>query len=317
FVLLTFDDAVTKAIYDEYYEKLLLDRRNPDNRTIGATFYVPHEYTDYTCVNKLYNAGFEIASHSISKNISIYWKTASKEQLVDEFKGQREIISTNANIPLESIRGVRTPHLQLAGNRSFEAYDESGYLYDSSWPTLSIDKLYPYNLKYLSTQQCVIGECPTNSLPNFWVIPINNLVGNQGIDCNSLYACNVEGNSTVVLDWLQSEFQKNFGSSRAPLKLLINSVWMSQQENFEALQMFLDFLQEQQDVFLVNENDLVEWMKDPVEVQDYVRLSENEERECVEKICVLKHGIEDRYMGSCVTCPSVYPWLQNPMGKVY
>lgn len=65
-VLLTFDDSVNdlnKQLYSDLFEK---GRVNPNGCPIGATFYVSHEWTDYSQVQNLYSDGHEIASHTIS-----------------------------------------------------------------------------------------------------------------------------------------------------------------------------------------------------------------------------------------------------------
>lgn len=111
---------------------------------------------------------------------------------MQEFGGARELIAHFANIPVESIRGARTPNLQLNGDVTFQAYSESGLAYDNSWPTYTNSKLFPYTLDYLSSQTCVVGTCPTESFPGFWVVPINNLKGQDGNECNSLFGCSLE-----------------------------------------------------------------------------------------------------------------------------
>ena len=65
-VLLTFDDSaneLNKGLYSDLFEK---GRTNPNGCPISATFYVSHEWTDYSHVQNLYATGHEIASHSIS-----------------------------------------------------------------------------------------------------------------------------------------------------------------------------------------------------------------------------------------------------------
>lgn len=52
-VLLTFDDAVTAQTYD-YYEKAFFGRKNPDGCEIQVTYYVSHEYSDYSKVSRLF-----------------------------------------------------------------------------------------------------------------------------------------------------------------------------------------------------------------------------------------------------------------------
>lgn len=65
-VLLTFDDSVNdlnKKLYIDLFEK---GRVNPNGCPISATFYISHEWTDYSQVQNLYSDGHEIASHSIT-----------------------------------------------------------------------------------------------------------------------------------------------------------------------------------------------------------------------------------------------------------
>lgn len=65
-VLLTFDDAVNdlnKELYSDLFET---GHKNPNGCPIAATFYVSHEWTDYSQVQNLYADGHEIASHTIS-----------------------------------------------------------------------------------------------------------------------------------------------------------------------------------------------------------------------------------------------------------
>lgn len=65
-VLLTFDDSVNdlnKGLYADLFEK---GRVNPNGCPISATFYVSHEWTDYSQVQNLYSAGHEMASHTVS-----------------------------------------------------------------------------------------------------------------------------------------------------------------------------------------------------------------------------------------------------------
>lgn len=65
-VLITFDDSVNdlnKQLYSDLFEK---GRVNPNGCPISATFYVSHEWTDYSQVQNLYSDGHEMASRTIS-----------------------------------------------------------------------------------------------------------------------------------------------------------------------------------------------------------------------------------------------------------
>lgn len=65
-VLLTFDDAVNDINKEIYADLFYRGRRNPNGCPITATFYVSHEWTDYSQVQNLYADGHEMASHTVS-----------------------------------------------------------------------------------------------------------------------------------------------------------------------------------------------------------------------------------------------------------
>lgn len=65
-VLLTFDDAVNDINKEIYFDIFGRGRRNPNGCPITATFYVSHEWTDYSQVQNLYADGHEMASHTVS-----------------------------------------------------------------------------------------------------------------------------------------------------------------------------------------------------------------------------------------------------------
>lgn len=69
------------------------------------------------------------------------------------------------------------------------------------------------------------------------------------------------------------------------------------------------------DVFLVSESHVIDWMKNPVKASEYKPGVEAKSATCNSRTCVLDFSeTEIRYMKSCVTCPAVYPWLGNPLG---
>lgn len=190
-VLLTFDDAV-QTINIDYYRKALYDRKNPDGCPAQATYFVSHEYTDYSLVNELYSKGHEIALHSISHLPQTeYWRDASKETIIDEFIGERDLVSHFAQIPKDKISGIRMPFLQLSGNTTYEVLPENGLPWDCSWPTqkFSSPGLWPYTLQYKSDQDCPIGPCPTESLPKSWVAPMIDWIDDKGVVCSMVDAC--------------------------------------------------------------------------------------------------------------------------------
>lgn len=191
FVILTFDDAVTVSNI-EFYRRSFSDRLNPNKCPVSATFFVSHEYSDYHLVHELYAKGHEIALHSISHSANTsYWRTATVDQLAGEFSGQRELVSTFANIPKEEIRGVRLPFLQMSGETSFQMLANEGFVYDYSWPTIHYRApgMWPYSLDYASKQDCVIGPCPVDSYPKVWVMPMVSWIDEDFVFCSMVDTC--------------------------------------------------------------------------------------------------------------------------------
>lgn len=118
--MLTFDDAVTVSNMP-YYEQAFSNRQNPDSCPISATFFVSHEYTDYSKVQELHAAGHEIALHSISHEpYTSYWENIEVPELIQEFGGERELIAHFADIPKEDIKGIRLPLLQMSGKKKLQ-----------------------------------------------------------------------------------------------------------------------------------------------------------------------------------------------------
>jgi hypothetical protein len=173
FVLLTFDDAITISNMD-FYRKATLNyqRINPDGCPSAITYFISHEYTDYSLVHELYSNGHEIGLHSISHSEN--QRFTSIKVLQKEFSDERDLISKFANIDKNEMKGIRMPYLQLSGDKQFEFMSQDNFTYDFSWPTQSQTSpgLWPYTLDYASTQDCVIDSCPIGSHPGIWIMPM-------------------------------------------------------------------------------------------------------------------------------------------------
>jgi hypothetical protein len=63
---LAFDGAITTTNYDNYTYLIFQNTTNPNGCPIGMTFFVFHEYNDYTLTHSLYFKGNEISTHSMS-----------------------------------------------------------------------------------------------------------------------------------------------------------------------------------------------------------------------------------------------------------
>jgi len=97
--MLTFDDGVTGQNYP-VYERLLFNRKNPNGASVGATFFITHENTNYTLIHDLWSRGHEIALHSITHQVMpSYWVDLNVTGWEAEIVDQRETVATFAKIP--------------------------------------------------------------------------------------------------------------------------------------------------------------------------------------------------------------------------
>nr|CAI5854340.1 unnamed protein product [Callosobruchus analis] len=308
-----------EEIYNDIWLPLISSYQNPDGISIICTFFLPHEYTNYEIVNDLSNNGQEIAVNSITKNNDPdYWREATEETLTQEFLGMKKILTRFANISSDNILGVRTPQFQLAGNHTISAYQAADLRYDSSWPTLSSQKLFPYTLDYATTQECPLGStCPNEAFPGFWILPINGIVGKDGKECHVLDKCSITGSAEQIGNWLISEVDRVRTTTKVPLTLTINAAWFENTDHaMEGLHYFLSEMTENRmDVFFVSQRQLMQWSKKRMWLDEFETFLIDDDRRCASTTCELKKGDEDRLMQSCTPCPKTYPWFGNPDGN--
>ncbi|CAG9568449.1 unnamed protein product [Danaus chrysippus] len=325
FVLLTFDDAVT-TVNIETYRDILYNRVNSNKCPIGVTFFVSHEYTDYSLVNELYNRGFEIALHSIThKSNQTYWKEATLENVTREFVDQRILMSRFANIPRTSMQGIRSPFIQLSGDSTFQMIKDNGLTYDLSWPTVRFTGpgLWPYTLDYSSIQDCIVPPCPTASIPGVWVIPMISWTDLMGFPCSFVDGCYSTPDLKDENAWFQfivRAFERHYLGNRAPFGFYVHEGFVRVNPAVKrALVRFINMIQNMHDAFLVNANEVVNWVKNPVPLNEFVK------QDCprfVPAACrrTTCSGLKEEesgntyYMRICNRCPRVYPWLNNPRG---
>ncbi|XP_068624120.1 chitin deacetylase 8-like [Battus philenor] len=326
FVLLTFDDGVNIRNIETYRE-ILTGRVNKNNCPASSTFFVNHEYTDYQRVNELYNSGHEIALHSITHQTpQTYWAEAKFEDMMKEFGDQKTQMAHFANIPINAIQGIRIPFLQMAGNATFQVMAATGLRYDSSWPTTSfVDPgLWPYTTDYASTQDCIIPPCPTASIPGTWVLPMISWTDLNGFPCSMADACVFvppRDDEEAWFKFIVTNFERHYLGNRAPFGFYVHEWFISAYPGVKkALVKFLDMVNNLNDAFMVSASEVIDWVQDPVPVNEYVKKSC---KRFIPTVCrpsscgplSAPHNEMSYWMQICNTCPRVYPWLGNPLGR--
>ncbi|XP_014276543.1 trichohyalin [Halyomorpha halys] len=312
-VLLTFDDSVNdlnKGLYSDLFDK---GRVNPNGCPIGATFYVSHEWTDYSQVQNLYAGGHEIASHSVSHS---FGEQFSQKKWTREIAGQREILAAYGGVKLEDIRGMRAPFLAVGGNKMFKMLYDSNFTYDSSMPVYeNRPPSWPYTLDYKVFHDCMIPPCPTKSYPGIWEVPMVMWQDLNGGRCSMGDACSNPPTSDGVYKMLIKNFERHFTTNRAPFGLFYHAAWFTQPHHKEGFISFLDTINKMPEVWIITNWQAIQWVRDPTPLSRLGSFApfqcnyHDRPKKCNNpKVCNLWHKSGVRYMRTCQVCPDIYPW---------
>ncbi|XP_071571775.1 chitin deacetylase 1 isoform X2 [Temnothorax nylanderi] len=329
-ITITFDDAVNAENFELYSKIFTDDRKNPNGCPIRGTFYISHQYTNYRDVQYLWNAGHEIAAHSVTHRGPEEWwsKNATIEDWFDEMVGIANIIKKYAAVRIADIKGVRAPFLQVGWNRQFLMMSEFGFVYDSSIVApFSDPPFWPYTLDYRPPHPCVrAGQlCPTRSYPGIWELPLNQLLAND-YTCSTVDSCPPDLSGEDVYKMLMLNFKRHYLTNRAPFGLHFHASWFQNPMYFYAFNKFIDDLLRLDDVFFVTSNQIVEWMRRPTPLSEIEKFApwqcakrhfEPYEMACdLPNSCKLSSKVlkSYRYLHTCFECPKQYPWLRNEFG---
>lgn len=331
FVMLTFDDAVNVVNFPDYEELLMNGRKNlRSNCPIQATFFVSHEYTDYSLVHELWRYNNDIGVHSISHLPSTeYWKNANQTIWEEELGGIRKIISKFANIPESDIVGVRAPFLQTAGDVTFGVMKSLDFHYDSSMPTRqkANPPLWPYTMDYGYQQDCQITPCPTKNYKSFFIVPMVNYFRKLeiapghflDIPCAMADAClPLPETEDETFQYLRENFERHYSTNRAPFPLFLHQAWFSNPERKKGYFKFVDWLLQKDDVFIVTIREALEFVRNPQPLDNYKQVCKSPKQStCVSNQCTYSKTPLNgpRNMKCCGTCPANYPWLWNVEGN--
>lgn len=327
-VLLSFDDAVNDANWNIYEEILNSGRSNPNGCPIKATFYVSHEWTDYSLIQTLYSRGHEMASHSISHS---FGERFTKQEWAAEHVGQREILHLYGGVNRADVRGTRAAFLQPGGDRQFEMLYDANFTYDSSMPVYENNPpLWPYTLDYSIGHECMASPCPTRSFPGVWSFGLVMWQDLSGGRCSMADTCSNPPDEQGVYDHIMKNFQRHYNSNRAPFGLFYHSAWFNNEHHRRGfLRVLDDLLSNYKDVYFVTKWEAIQWIRNPTPLKELYRVnlfscSRDPYRPapCLHpNICnvgfqaggsgrVGRSG-GSRYLKTCMSCPKRYPWLND------
>jgi len=336
-ITITFNGAINDEnvrVYDRLFHS---ERLNPNGCTAKATFFVSHKYTNYSAVQELHRKGNEIGVFSITnEDDPKYWTDGNYDSWLAEMAGSRLIIERFANITDGTVVGVRAPFLRVGGNEQFDMMADQYFAYDSSITApLSRVPIWPYTLQYRMPHKCHgnSGNCPSRSHP-IWELPINELDrrDDPGFDetltgCHLVSSCSNIYQKNQFRQLLNHNFERHYGTNRAPLSLSFDPSWLISNKGFtDTLDEWMTFVATTyNDVYFVTELQVIQWMQNPtgtVSLRDF----EEWKDKCAVKgqpLCSLPNPCplttrelpgETLRLHTCVECPNNYPWIQDPTG---
>eukprot|EP00088_Acartia_fossae_P022662 TRINITY_DN237_c0_g1_i4.p1 TRINITY_DN237_c0_g1~~TRINITY_DN237_c0_g1_i4.p1 ORF type:complete len:560 (-),score=134.94 TRINITY_DN237_c0_g1_i4:328-2007(-) len=336
-ITLTFAGAVNGDNINVYNKLFHPERVNPNGCTARATFFVSHKYTNYSAVQELHRLGHEVGVFSITNEEDPkYWTEGNYDTWLGEMAGARLIVERFANITDGTVVGVRAPYLRVGGNEQFNMMTDQFFLYDSSITApLGRVPIWPYTLQYRMPHKCHgnAKNCPSRS-HEIWEMPINELdrrddpnFDEQLTGCHLVSSCSNIYYKEQFRSLLQHNFERHYGSNRAPLSLSFDPAWLISNKGFDdVLSEWMSFiLTTFSDVYFVTEIQVIQWMQNPTNTQSLRDFAEWKQKCQVKEqpYCSLPNPCplttrelpgETLRLHTCMPCPKMYPWILDPTG---
>ncbi|KIM69924.1 hypothetical protein SCLCIDRAFT_1207170 [Scleroderma citrinum Foug A] len=339
FVLFTADDAIQSYTLHAV-NQFLSQRKNPNGCPVKMTYFTSLAYTNYTLVTDWFVAGNEIADHTM---------THVGAPPASEINGNIIALNALSGIPMSAIKGFRAPFLNYT-SETFHVLSAAGFIYDSS-VTSSIpvtnpgtDAYWPYTLDYGLANDCLStpGICQGQpQIPGFWEIPMYAFFDDRGENGPHLmdpWLDIANGGTTVddtaTLEYMKSTFTAHYNGNRQPIGLYTHPIHLSttypgvetSPSTIDMINEFLDWAQEQQDVWIVSNEQLLAWVQNPVPLS---QLDTVEALKCstpeVDPSLQVCNGIPQNEAGlvqecafsdfpfyTCYGCPQSEPSPSNP-----
>ena len=275
-VVFAFSGAINIDVFGYFRHFFQSERTNANGCPISATLFVQSRYTNFTMVNDLYRMGFEIAGYSLSGHpMYSYWKNATKKVMEYEIIENRKGLSKKASIPLSEIRGWRTPHLLPVGNVQFQVLQEEGFEYDSSLYFIrrkpSDAYITPATLHYGWPFKCERNRCPDSNY-TLWEVPaVSYLDYKQQYPCIHIDGCiNLPQNENEAFQLIWNNFYDYYRDRKLPFVVNMKAIWLNTDFHFRAMERFIYSLLHMDDVYVVTMHQLVQWMKNPLNVEQMI-----------------------------------------------
>lgn len=282
FVLLTHDDGVNRAAKD-LLRSVTDGRQTANGCPLTATLFAKTANTDCKSLLELYEAGYEVADHTVNHKRLLGEDRSFVESELLEARAQLAA----CGVPEGDIVGARMPFLDEDATVR-QVLAENGFLYDSSLVEDTLgssvsqgfaNRLWPFDMaagipincsywegKYgTHRQECQAGE----AYPGLWQVPVwrMGLMAGTGpfhMDPGFDYATMSQSSPQSALEIMVTHFHAAYSGNRAPFGVYIHPFWMREGDNTVQLQQFADFALSLPGVYFVTMRQLIAWMKNPI-----------------------------------------------------
>ncbi|CAH2190575.1 EGF-like domain-containing protein [Caenorhabditis elegans] len=318
-VMLSFDDPITDRIINTLKSLFSGSIRNPNGCAIKGTFFVSHQWNNYDQSLWLHSTNHEIGVNSITRE-DLSGRT--QERWYKEQKGMRETLAEFSFIDRSHIIGTRAPELKIGGDAQYRMMSENNFTFDNSM--LVSSPYWPQTLDHKLAWECD-GNCPTQSHKAIWEIPIQNIQANDTRWYKTLTrAMKPFDSRDSVTKMLQRNFMNHYKTNRAPFILTLDTEFLTYLPDngaVYALRDFLKFIVQKQDVFVVTGSQIIDYMRNPVDLNNIKSLRswqckpqmKDEANPCENPTtCSFSGRARGQFAHSfrmCGVCPKSYPWI--------
>ncbi|ORX85253.1 hypothetical protein BCR32DRAFT_265782 [Anaeromyces robustus] len=267
FVLISVDSPITNNIYT--VRNKAKEIMNGKFSEIPFTYFITGDHTDYYLAEKLYCENDEISIHTYNKN--------SFGNVPRDIQSLKSALNKLSNVPIKELRGFRSPQHSLHKN-IFSNLIDLNIKYDSSL-TLSLkDGYWPFTLDYgipFLNDSNVEGE----SFTGLWEIPllsIPNTVSKKASGTKNKGLVPSEHNINII----KNEFKRNYENEKLPFYLYFTEKSLKSSKNFinfykEIVKYISEYSNVNHDIYFVTYNQLIEWMKNPIPINEINSLNKS------------------------------------------
>ncbi|CAO0792151.1 unnamed protein product [Mucor circinelloides] len=246
------------------------------------------------------------------------------------------MLNQYGGVPLGKIKGFRAPFLNYTQDTLREIAAQ-GFQYDTSSSGVVDDCYWPYTLDYGLANDCWNNVCGSElKLPGVWEIPMYAVQDNAGTA--QLMDVYLAGSPSDVTAWSNANFDRHYNGNRQPFGIYIHPTHLTNYPGLadttaqkSAVVSFIQSLQGKPDVWFVTNDQLLQWMQNPVPAsqlanQPYMQCTTpNIGKEIcngLENITIASNVVSGSLLNSCnfntanwatcFNCPSSEPTLENP-----